>query len=65
MFFIDRFEGEYAIVELENSKIYKIPRTLIPDSAVEGDCLYIEINKEYNKKRKERISKLMDDIWLD
>ena len=33
---IDRFEGEYAVVETEDSKMFNIPKSLLPD-AKEGD----------------------------
>lgn len=62
---IDRFEEKYAIVELENKSFVNMPRDLIPNDAVEGDCLCIEVNKEYTKQRKEQIHKLMDDVWAD
>lgn len=62
---IDKFEGKYAIVELENKNIVNMPRVLIPNDAAEGDCLYIEVDKEYTKLRKEQIRKLMDDVWAD
>ena len=40
---IDRFEGEYAIVEIETGKFVNIPKILLPNSK-EGDVINIEIN---------------------
>ena len=34
---IDRFEGKFAVVELENKKFANIPREAIPEKAKEGD----------------------------
>ena len=51
---IDRFEGDYAIVELDEGKILELPKELIPE-AEEGDVINIEILKEETNKRKEQI----------
>ena len=60
---IDRFEGDYAIVELEDMTMIDMPRQLMPKSAKEGDILSIEIDANETKARKERIGKLMDNFW--
>lgn len=60
---IDRFEGNYAIVELEDKSTVDMPKKLIPEGAKEGDVLSIEIDLEETNRRKERIKKLMDDLW--
>ena len=39
---IDRFEEEFAVVELENRKMKNIKRSLIPKDAKEGDVLNID-----------------------
>lgn len=60
---IDRFEGNYAIVELPDRSTANIPKQLVPEGAKEGDVLSIEIDKDETAKRKERIQKLMDELW--
>lgn len=62
---IDRFEGEFAIIELSNKKIINVPRSLIPEEAKEGDCLKIrfEIDKDKTSERNELISKLMLELF--
>lgn len=60
---IDRFEGNYAIVELENRSTVDMPKKLIPEGAKEGDVLSIEIATDETNRRKERIKKLMDDLF--
>lgn len=62
---IDRFEGLYAIVELENRKLINIPKEAIPVSAKEGDIITVEIDTSATKQRGEHIKKLMDDVWAD
>ncbi|WP_058486772.1 DUF3006 domain-containing protein [Defluviitalea phaphyphila] len=60
---IDRFEGNFAIVELENKKMLDIPKELIPLNAREGDVLEIRINREETEKRKKSINSLMKNMW--
>lgn len=60
---IDRFEGKYAVVELENRTMADMPASLVPEGAEEGDILKITIDKEETEKRKKHIKKLMDELW--
>ena len=60
---IDRFEGDYVIVELPDLTMVDMPRSLIPEGAKEGDVLVIGIDPDETDKRKERIEKLMNDLW--
>lgn len=60
---IDRFEGNFAVVELEDKSMVDMPVQLMPKGAKEGDIISIEINENETKARKERITKLMDDLW--
>lgn len=61
---IDRFEGEYAIVELDVGQFVSIPKVLVP-GACEGDVINITINKDATKKRKEHIKDLMNNLFED
>ena len=60
---IDRFEGDYAVVELPDMSTVDMPIQLVPEGAKEGDVLIIEIDIEETKKREEQIKKLMDELW--
>ncbi|HHV32522.1 DUF3006 domain-containing protein [Caproiciproducens sp. LBM24188] len=62
---IDRFEGEFAVVELENQQFVNIPRSAIPMEAKEGDILNVQVDHEETEKRRKHIQKLMDDVWAD
>ncbi|MCI1966845.1 MAG: DUF3006 domain-containing protein [Oscillospiraceae bacterium] len=62
---IDRFEGDFAVVELENQKLVNIPRAAIPIGAEEGDIISVRVDAEGTKERKQHIQKLMDDVWAD
>lgn len=59
---VDRFEGDYAVVEIAIGKCVNIPRVLVPD-AKEGDIIKIEIEKEETEKRKKYIKDLMNNVF--
>lgn len=62
---IDRFEDNHAVVELEDKSTVDMPRVLLPKEAKEGDIIEISIDIEETKTRRERIEKLMNDLWED
>ncbi len=59
---VDRFEGDFAVVELPDGKMVNIPKILIPD-ANEGDVVSVCVDAAETSKRKERISSLMNDLF--
>ncbi len=61
---IDRFEGDFAVVEIENGKVINIPKILFPD-ACEGDIVEITINKEETDRRKKHIQDLINKTFTD
>ena len=61
---IDRFEGDYAVVEIEVGKCVNIPKILIPN-AKEGDIVKIEIDKKETLERKKHIQELMNNVFED
>ena len=61
---IDRFEGNYAVVEIDVGKFVNIPKVLLPN-AKEGDVIKIEKDKKETKNRKKNIQKLMNDVFED
>ena len=64
---IDRFEGQYAVVELSDGKMIDIDRAQLPKEAAEGMVIEISssitINLDETKRRKEEIEKLTEDLW--
>ena len=64
MLVIDRFEGDYAIVET-GSGMVNIPKTEIPKECREGDILLIRVDKTGTDARKKKIESLMDDLFRD
>ncbi|MDD4169264.1 MAG: DUF3006 domain-containing protein [Desulfotomaculaceae bacterium] len=66
MLIIDRFEGEYALIEM-NRKIFHIPKVLVPKGAKEGDVIKIAItvDKEATEKRRESVAQLANSLFKD
>jgi flagellar basal body L-ring protein FlgH len=66
MLVLDRFEGEYALIEM-NRRIFHIPKVLLPKSAKEGDVITIQISvdKEATEKQKQSLNKLADGLFED
>ena len=64
---VDRFEGEYAVVELNDGKMININKKDLPPGLEEGMVIQISesitINIEETNKRKKRIEKLTEDLW--
>ncbi|MDR4173958.1 DUF3006 domain-containing protein [Bacillus nitratireducens] len=64
---IDRFEGELAVIEINNSTI-DVPKAKLPSAAKEGDVLIIEddtytIDKNETDKRRREVQDLMDKLF--
>jgi hypothetical protein len=68
---IDRFEGDFAVCEVENGETVNIPRTELPLSADEGDCLITvakgvyAIDADETARRKKRIREKMSRLFSD
>ena len=61
----NRFEDNFAVVELDNKVFINIPKHAIPAEAKEGDLLVISINHDETNKRKEEVKRLMGELWKD
>jgi hypothetical protein len=62
---IDRFEGNFAVVELENETFVNIPRSAIPSEAKEGDVITVMVDKGETEKREKRIKELEGSLFVD
>ena len=60
---IDRFEGDFAVVELEDKSFVDMPMALVPEGSKEGDVLEIQINQEETKRLKEEKEKKWMGLW--
>jgi len=61
---IDRFEGDYAIVELPDKTFIDVPRILFAD-AKESDVVDISVDKGETEQRRRKIKGLMDELFTD
>lgn len=64
MFVIDRFEGDWAVVEFDRLT-FNIPKVLLPEGAREGDVIEITIsvNKKVTSERQKATQKMVDDLF--
>ena len=62
-YIIDRFEGDFAVLEIEKGKFVNMPKIFLED-AKEGDVVVITIDKSETKERKEKIENLMNDLFV-
>lgn len=60
---IDRFEGEFAVIEFESGKTADMPRIFVPNGAKEGDVIEIRIDAQETELRKHRISRKLENLF--
>lgn len=65
---IDRFEGDYAVVEFEGKEMKNVPKNELPVEIKEGDVIVLingkyQVNQEETLKRKMDIKKLTENMW--
>lgn len=60
---IDRFEGDYAVVEIDEGSFAKLPKALVPKGAGEGSV--ISITLEESQSRRREADSLMDKLFKD
>lgn len=62
---VDRIEEGYAVVETEESKLFNIPLEAFGEKIIEGNVIILNIDKAEEKSTKEKISNLMDSLFVD
>jgi len=67
MFIVDRFEGDWAVVEYNKRMIFNLPRFLVPAGAKEGDVIIISVKVDtgITKKLNTEVSKMASDLFQD
>jgi hypothetical protein len=63
-FIIDRFEGQWAVIEYGDD-VFNLPKEALPEGSKEGDVLDIDIkvDEEATRARKERIQRMADQLF--
>ena len=64
MLIIDRFEGDFAVIEIDGGMI-SIPRSELPAGAKEGNTLRLVIDADDTEARIKRIGGMMDKLFKD
>ena len=62
MLILDRFEGDFAVIETESGMI-SIPKAELPADAAEGSILRISVDHDETAARRMRIEKLADELF--
>jgi len=62
-YIIDRFEGEFAVVELGDRTFVNIPRKAVPPDAREGSVIDARIDEECTSDRSRKINNMMNDLF--
>lgn len=64
MIILDRFEGEWAVLEWDG-KTFSFPRVLLPRDCREGDVLQVSCSVDPNEtsRRREKVKKLEDELF--
>lgn len=64
MLIIDRFEGDWAVLEWRGTT-FKLPRRLLPENAREGDVLTVSFARDADATvaRRQRVRRLEDDLF--
>lgn len=65
---IDRFEGNFAVCEMENRSRINLEKDKLPRGAIEGAVLNIDgntifVDKEDTERRKEMSKKLLEGLF--
>lgn len=62
-YIIDRFEGEYAVIELNDGKTVNIPKIILSENACEGSIINITVDETETTKRKEKMQSRLDGLF--
>ena len=65
MYIIDRFEGDWAVIEGPENIMLNLPREILPKGAKPGDVLSIivTVNEAATKERTKRSQKLLEGFF--
>ena len=67
---VDRFEGDFAIVEIELGKYVNIERNKLPQNTKEQDCIFLMdgvyvLDEAETKRVRENNLKLQNSLWKE
>ena len=62
---IDRIEGIFAVVELQDGNTIEVPIELLPENIKEGNIIEIKINNDITEKRRKTIEEKFNSLLED
>lgn len=62
-YIVDRFENEYAIVELDNGEFIDIPKKALPLDASEGSIIEVTTLSDETNVRRTEMKKKMSSLF--
>ena len=62
---VDRFEGNIAVVELENGQMIDCPKALLPDNAKEGSIINITVDENAINEKLQKVTERMNKLFKD
>ena len=62
---LDRFEGNIAVVELEDGSIIDCPKALLPDNAKEGSIINITVDETATNDKLKKVTERMNKLFKD
>jgi len=62
---VDRFEGNIAVVELENGQMIDCPKALLPDNAKEGSIINITVYENATNEKLQKVTERMNKLFKD
>ena len=62
-YIVDRFENEYAIVELDNGEFIDIPKKVLPPDASEGSIVEVTTLSDETNVRRTEMKKKMSSLF--
>lgn len=62
---VDRFEGDFAVVELEDGSVIDCPKALLPTNAKEGSIINITVDENATNEKLQRVTERMNKLFKD
>ena len=62
---VDRFEGNIAVVELEDGSIIDCPKALFPPDAKESSIINITVDEKATEEKLQMLTNRMNKLFKD
>ena len=62
---IDRFEGDFAVIELPDGQMIDCLKAMLPDNANEGSILNITVDEKATNDKLQEVTERMNKLFKD